>query len=127
MLFTTGHFYKLNVPLKGISDFTVDSPNFGHFFVQKYLCIRGKLERMTRMYWEWCTYVHIGWNFPKIVFRMVWNKRIGSKFLLKLINVWYGIRACWLEKFVKINKRTPTLIRYSRVLWTSGSNLEHCD
>ena len=31
------------------------------------------------------------------------NKRIGWKFVLKLINVWYGIRACWVEKFVKIN------------------------
>ena len=32
--------------MKGISDFTVDSPNFGHFFVKKYLCIWGKLKRI---------------------------------------------------------------------------------
>ena len=42
---------------------------------------------------------------------MVWNKRIGRKFFKELINVWYGIRACWVENFKKINKRTPTLIR----------------
>ena len=35
---------------------------------------------------------------------------------MKLINVWYGIRACWVENFGKINKRTPTLIGYSRVV-----------
>ena len=46
---------------------------------------------------------------------MLWNKRSGWKFILKLINVWYGIRACWVEKFVKINNRTPTLIRQTKV------------
>ena len=56
-----------------------------------------------------CTY---SWIFKD---RMVWNNRIGWKFVSKLINVWYGIRACWVENFVKINKRTPTFIRYSRV------------
>ena len=39
------------------------------------------------------------------------NKRIGRNFFEELINVWYGIRACWVENFMKINKRTPTLIR----------------
>ena len=57
-----------------------------------------------------CTY---SWIFKD---RMVWNNCIGWKFVSKLINVWYGIRACWVENFVKINKRTPTFIRYSRVL-----------
>ncbi len=39
------------------------------------------------------------------------NKRIGRNFFKELINVWYGIRECWVENFMKINKRTPTLIR----------------
>ena len=47
--------------------------------------------------------------------RMKWNNCIGWKFTLKLINVGYGIRACWVEKIMKINKHTPTLIKYSRV------------
>ena len=51
-----------------------------------------------------CTY---SWIFKD---RMVWNNRIGWKSDSKLINVWYGIRACWVENFVKINKRTPRLL-----------------
>jgi len=39
------------------------------------------------------------------------NNHTGRKFFKKSINVWYGIRACWVENFRKINKRTPTLIR----------------
>ena len=46
---------------------------------------------------------------------MKWNNCMGWKFTLKLINVGYEIRACWVEKIMKINKRTPTFIRYSRV------------
>ena len=46
---------------------------------------------------------------------MVWNNQIGWKFVSKLINVQYGIRACWVENFVEINKRTHTFIKYSRV------------
>ena len=42
---------------------------------------------------------------------MAGNKRVGRNFFKELINVWYGIRACWVENFMKINKRTPTLIR----------------
>ena len=42
---------------------------------------------------------------------MAGNKRIGRNFFKQLINVWYGIRACWVENFMKINKRTPRLIR----------------
>ena len=48
------------------------------------------------------------WNFSSGI---VGNKRIGRNFFKELINVWYGIRACWVENFMKINKRTPTLIR----------------
>ena len=42
---------------------------------------------------------------------MAGNKRVGRNFFKELINVWYGIRACWVEIFMKINKRTPTFIR----------------
>ena len=42
---------------------------------------------------------------------MAGNKRVGRNFFKELINVWYGIRACWVENFMKINKRTPTFIR----------------
>jgi len=57
---------------------------------------------------------------------MVWNNHIGWKFAMNLINVWYGIRAYWVEKIVKIIKRTPTLIRYSRVskIWGYISQFE---
>ena len=47
----------------------------------------------------------------------IWINHIRWKFFMKLINVWHGIRACWVENFGKINKRTPTLIGYSRVLF----------
>ena len=41
---------------------------------------------------------------------MAGNKRIGRNFFKELINVWYGIKACWVENIGKINKHTPTLI-----------------
>ena len=44
-----------------------------------------------------------------------WNNRIGWTFLPKLINIGYGIRAQWVKNCRKINKRTPPIIRYSRV------------
>ena len=47
--------------------------------------------------------------------RRGWNTHTGWTFLPKLINVGYGIRAWWLENWQKINKRTPTIIRESRV------------
>ena len=37
------------------------------------------------------------------------NKCIGRIFFKELINVWYGIRACWMDNFM--NKRMPTFIR----------------
>ena len=35
--------------------------------------------------------------------------RIGLRFLAKSINMGYGIRACWEEKYRGINNHTPTL------------------
>ena len=43
------------------------------------------------------------------------NNYIGWIFDTKLIKVGYGINAKWVEIGQKINKRTPTIIRYSRV------------
>ena len=34
---------------------------------------------------------------------MAGNKCIGRNFFKELINVWYGIRGCWVENFMKIN------------------------
>ena len=53
--------------------------------------------------------------FHIFIKRWGWNNHIGWAFLPKLINIGYGIRACWVEKIMKINKHTPTFIRYSRV------------
>ena len=42
-------------------------------------------------------------------------KCTGLDLVAELINIGYGIRACWVEKIMKINKCTPTFITYSRV------------
>ena len=58
---------------------------------------------------------------PKCAQKMLkFDLKIIKIFFIKskgqgLINVWYGIRACWVENLGKINKHTPTLIRQSKV------------